>query len=150
MSLLIHSFKIHLSFFNHVTCYDTCTCNVTVTGPLWGESTGDRWIPLTKASDARLCCIHWSATGQTVEQSWDAGDLIRHHIHYDVTVMFIGSRSKLKSTDLRLLSFHRKSCLVHYEKHWIFFLKQSTGHKNQSNAHLKGRVCYCNMRMLPW
>ena len=22
-----------------------------VTGPLWGESTGDRWIPLTKASD---------------------------------------------------------------------------------------------------
>ena len=25
-----------------------------VTGPLWGESTGHRWIPLTKASDAVL------------------------------------------------------------------------------------------------
>ena len=25
-----------------------------VTGPLWGESTGHRWIPLTKASDAEL------------------------------------------------------------------------------------------------
>ena len=23
-----------------------------ITGHLWGESTGDRWIPLTKASDA--------------------------------------------------------------------------------------------------
>ena len=25
-----------------------------VTGPLWGESTGHRWIPITKASDAEL------------------------------------------------------------------------------------------------
>ena len=25
-----------------------------VTDPLWTESTGDRWIPLTKASDAEL------------------------------------------------------------------------------------------------
>ena len=25
-----------------------------VTGPLWGESTGHRWIPLTKASDTRF------------------------------------------------------------------------------------------------
>ena len=25
-----------------------------VTGPLWGEFTGHRWIPLTKASDAEL------------------------------------------------------------------------------------------------
>ena len=32
-----------------------------VTGPLWGESTGHRWIPLTKASDAELWCLLWSA-----------------------------------------------------------------------------------------
>ena len=32
-----------------------------VTGPLWGESTGHRWIPITKASDAELCCFLWSA-----------------------------------------------------------------------------------------
>ena len=31
-----------------------------VTGPLWGESTGHRWIPLTKASDAGLWCFLWS------------------------------------------------------------------------------------------
>ena len=30
-------------------------------GPLWGEFTGHRWIPLTKASDAELWCFLWSA-----------------------------------------------------------------------------------------
>ena len=49
-----------------------------ITGPLWGESTGHRWIPLTKASDAEL----WSAPQQTVEQAietpviWDTIALI--------------------------------------------------------------------------
>ena len=28
-----------------------------VTGPLWGEFTGQRWITLTKASDAELWCL---------------------------------------------------------------------------------------------
>ena len=32
-----------------------------VTGHLCGEFTGPRWIPRTKASDAELCCFHWSA-----------------------------------------------------------------------------------------
>ena len=32
----------------------------SVTGPLCGEFTGHRWIPLTKASDAELWCFLWS------------------------------------------------------------------------------------------
>ena len=32
-----------------------------VTGPLCGEFTGHRWIPITKASDAELWCFLWSA-----------------------------------------------------------------------------------------
>ena len=32
-----------------------------VTGPLCGEFTGPRWIPHTKASDAELWCLLWSA-----------------------------------------------------------------------------------------
>ena len=28
--------------------------NLRITGPLWGESTGHRWIPFIKASDAEL------------------------------------------------------------------------------------------------
>ena len=45
---------------------------------LWGESTGDRWFPLTKANDAELWCFLWSAPEQTVKQAietrviWDA------------------------------------------------------------------------------
>ena len=49
-----------------------------VTGPLCGEYTGHRWIPLTKASDAELWCFLWSTPEQTFEQAnetpviWDA------------------------------------------------------------------------------
>ena len=53
-----------------------------VTGPLWWEFTGHRWIPLTKASDMELWYFLWSAPEQTVEQTmetpviWDAISLI--------------------------------------------------------------------------
>ena len=39
--------------------------NFRVTGPLWEESTGNRWIPLTEASDAELWCFLWSPPGQS-------------------------------------------------------------------------------------
>ena len=47
-----------------------------VTGPLCGEFTGHRWIPVTKASDAGL----WV-------NNREAGDLRRHRAHYDDIVM---------------------------------------------------------------
>ena len=40
---------------------------IRVTGPLCGEFTGHRWIPLTKASDTELLCFLWSAPEQTIE-----------------------------------------------------------------------------------
>ena len=40
-----------------------------ITGPLWGESTGHRWIPLTNASDMELWCFLWSAPEQMAEQT---------------------------------------------------------------------------------
>ena len=45
---------------------ETCYC---VTDPLLGESTGHRWIPLTKASDSELWSFLWSAPEQMVEQT---------------------------------------------------------------------------------
>ena len=58
-----------------------------ITAPLWGESTGHWWIPLTKANDAELWCFLWSAPEPT--NGWsnnrDASDLRCHHAHYDVT-----------------------------------------------------------------
>ena len=43
--------------------------NFRATGPLWGESTGNRWIPLTKASDVELWCYLSSTPEQTVEHT---------------------------------------------------------------------------------
>ena len=40
-----------------------------VTCLLWGESIDDRWIPLTKDSDAELWYYLWFAPEQTVEQT---------------------------------------------------------------------------------
>ena len=61
-----------------------------VLGPLRGEFTGHRRIPLTKASDAGLWCIMCSLICAWIN-GWvnnrEAGDLTRHRAHYDVTVM---------------------------------------------------------------
>ena len=59
-----------------------------VTDSLWGDSTGDRWIPLTKASGAELWCFLWSAWTNAWANTRDASDLRRHRAHYDVTVMY--------------------------------------------------------------
>ena len=59
-----------------------------VTGPLWGEFIGHWWIPLTKASDAKLWCFLWFApwiNGSV--NNHEAGDLRRHRSHYDVIIM---------------------------------------------------------------
>ena len=50
-----------------------------VTGPLCGEFTVHRWIPLTEVSDAELWCFRWSVPEQTVEQTIDT-PVIRYAI----------------------------------------------------------------------
>ena len=60
-----------------------------VTGPLWGESTGHRWIPPqrpeTRSFDVSLICA-WT-NGWASNR--DTGGLRRHCAHYDVTVIAI-------------------------------------------------------------
>ena len=59
-----------------------------VTGPLCGEFTGHRWIPLTKVSDAqRRCFLMISVWTNGWVNNRDAGDFRRHRAHYDITVM---------------------------------------------------------------
>ena len=61
-----------------------------ITGPLWGEFIGHRWIPRTKASDAELWFFLWSAPwiNGWVNNS-EAGDLRRHRAHYDGIIMYL-------------------------------------------------------------
>ena len=75
------------------------------TGLLCREFTGDWWFPLTKASDAQLWCLLWSAPWIN---SWvnnrEAGDLRRHHAHYDITVM-MPTMSYITLIDYYLVQF---------------------------------------------
>ena len=68
-----------------------------VTGPLCGKLTGDRWIPLTKASDAELWCFFDLRLYKRLSNDREAGDLRCHHAHYDVNVLW-----KAISCDWRL------------------------------------------------
>ena len=62
--LIQHNYTVQDIFRSEYTTMMTSSNgNVfRVTGQLWGEFTGDRWIPLTKASDAELWCFLWSAS----------------------------------------------------------------------------------------
>ena len=77
-----------------------------VTGPLWEESTGHRWIPLTKANDAELWCFVLCASEPTV-----AGDLRRHRAHYDVIAMTLSHSVS-----------HCDVCTVHRILFWRLFI----------------------------
>ena len=78
-----------------------------VTGPLWGESTGHRWIPLTKASNAERWCFLWCAPQQTAEQTvdmlviWDAMSLIMASLKWFISsiqeLIMQGMQQKYKS-----------------------------------------------------
>ena len=59
-----------------------------VTGHMYGEFTGHRWIPRTKASDAELWCVFIiSAWINALVNSREAGDLRRNRAQYDVIVL---------------------------------------------------------------
>ena len=59
-----------------------------VTCPLWGATTGHRWIPSQRQVTRSFDCFLWCAPEQN---DWanipDAGDLTRHGTHCDVTLM---------------------------------------------------------------
>ena len=67
-----------------------------VTGLLYGEFIGHRWIPRTKASDAELSVIYvWTNNWENNE---DASDLRPHRAHYDVIVVDIANMAIFKWT----------------------------------------------------
>ena len=59
-----------------------------ITGPLFGEFTGDRWIPLTKVQwRGALMFSLICARANGCANNRDTGDLKCHRGHYDVTVI---------------------------------------------------------------
>ena len=62
--------------------------NFRVTGPLWGESTGDWWISPHKGHWCGALIFFICARTNGWSNNQDAGDLRSHRIHYDVTLMW--------------------------------------------------------------
>ena len=61
-----------------------------VTGPLWGESTGRRWIPHHKGQwRGALMLSLINAWRNGWANNRDAGDLKRHRTNYDVIVKYL-------------------------------------------------------------
>ena len=65
-----------------------------VTGPLWKETTGHRWITIKKASDAELWCFLWCAPEQIAEQTvhmlvnWGDIALIMTSLYWSSIIIF--------------------------------------------------------------
>ena len=76
-----------------------------ITGPLWGESTGQRWVPLIKASDAEIWCLIWSAPQQRLSKQsrcrWFETPC--RSFWYDCNEVRLRNRLKIQS----LISRHR-------------------------------------------
>ena len=82
-----------------------------VTSPCW-ELAGHRWIPLTKASDVgHWCFLSFCAWTNGSVNNRDAGDLIRHRAHYDVTVI------KVRLTKPQVKKYHLCTILRAYTCH---------------------------------
>ena len=103
------------------------------TGPLWGESTGHRWILLTKVSDAELWWFLWSAPEQTAEQTIESPVI---YVHYDVIVMrwFVVDNDKLWSHYIggKTLFFSKKHICTNI----------TCGGERTDDANLQFELCF--------
>ena len=106
------------------------------------KSTGDRWISLTKASDAELWCFLWFTPEQTVEQTlempvvWDAFALLMTPLscegHTRITLCSIHSTFRIIKQFIFLLGIGGSiSCWVLYNA-WVYLLMQ---------IHCPGTLC---------
>ena len=115
-----------------------------VTGPLWGESTGDRWLPLTKASDAGFWCFRWYAPEKNdLANNREAGDLRRHRAHYDVTVTYYFSLVQGGAGPI----LHRDRSMCDHHRSVLFNLR----HEHEHRTHVCNNLgCHADQCYIKW
>ena len=96
----------------------TTSCNGNVfhvPAPLWGDSTGHRWISLTKGQERGLRCFFGVSLNKRLSKRSSAGGLRRHGGHCEVTVMYWHSRSfTMHITTYNCIPMHIPfKCLTH-------------------------------------
>ena len=91
-----------------------------VTGPLWGESTCDRWFPITKASDAELWCLfdlrlNKRLSKQSIRRCLETPLRSLWH-HYSVTPKYKPlDLDKHKPTPVHIMSWCREAILTKFQ-----------------------------------
>ena len=100
--------------------------NFRVTGPLCGEFTGDRWIPLTKQRPVTRS-FEFSSICAWINvwvNNREAGDLKRHRTHYDITVMYFTEKGfipiRIQGSETTVSSHQRDIntlCWIHLRVH---------------------------------
>ena len=78
-----------------------------ITGPLWGESTGHRWIPSQRPMTWSFMFSLIYALTNGWANNRDAGNLRRHLAHYDVTVV-LKNLHAANYTSSMAFSLHRQ------------------------------------------
>ena len=114
--------------------------NIRVTGPLCGEFTGQRWIPLPKASDTELWCFFDLHLINGWVKNREAGDLRRYRGHYDVTVMqtvFFQMANEI-SQNLATLQVFKSTC--HKPRFMDFTILQENATGKAMVIHKKHRM----------
>ena len=100
----------------HFTMMTSSNGNIFhVAGPLYGEFTGHRWIPCTKASDAELWCFLWSA-------------LLQLHLHSRLIIRLQWIRqSMMTSSNGNIFRFTGPLCGEFTGLRWIPLTSQWLG-----------------------
>ena len=104
-----------------------------VTGHLCGKFTGHRWISHTKASDAELWCLLWSAPWVN---NREAGDLRRYLVHYDVIVMVHICRWDITWQKELHISFH---IMIYDRIKGVIIIRHESFHP----SCFQGHICLC-------
>ena len=135
------------------------------TGSLWGESTGPRWIPLTKTSDAELWCFLGSAPETNgIANNRGAGDLRRHRAYCDVTVISIiidarcgpdAWRNNRNNAQPNILPTKRFRSFVpddiikwkHFPSYWPFITGEFPAQRPVTRSFYVSLICTLNKRL---
>ena len=105
-------------------------------------TTGHRWIPLTKARDAKLWCLLWSALDSWANNR-DPEDMRHHRAHYDVTNDLFGKKEWGNNQySGQMIHFFYK---WHLNKWWHYF----GGQRVEINI-LNITILWCALSKIPY
>ena len=106
--------------------------NFCVTGPLWRESTGHRWIPHTGQWRRTLMFSMFCTWTNSWANNRDTGDLRRHRTHNDITAM-VWHKPLKDEVGTKWLPFRGSLAFSSYFLDWSLFLLEAPKNFSKTN-----------------